>query len=475
MIDAYLKTAPEMLRFLHDRTDVRYETLEHYPDYFNDLPGSKPGHRSLEPEPLMMDQLGDEAEHLMLGHPMMTMFGKITISQVEARLLVGQLQGWTKLIAKLLWDYVTDFPWRLKSSMGRRLACGSAGVARLRLSMLKRNMPLWRNTKLVELVKEGDRVVGAIVERQGQRLAIRAERAVVLAAGGFEINQAMREQYLPKPTDAVWSAGVATNQGDAILAGERIGAAVKMMDSAWWCTTFVVPGQPIPYLAIMEKSFPGSCVVNEKGKRISNESQNYMSYMKEAFARHSPETPSSPAYMIFDANFRKKYFVGPLLNAKFNPDFMLPKRYYDEGFLAKADSIPELARMMSIDPEALATTVANMNEYARTGKDLEFGRGDALYDRYYGDPEVKPNPCLGPIAQAPVYAVRMSLGDFGTNGGLITDIDARVQDAEGNTIEGLYAVGNTAAGILTTYPGPGSTLGPAMAFAYRAARRIAGS
>src|SRR5690606_15843911 len=149
------------------------------------------------------------------------------------------------------------------------------------------------------------------------------------------------------------------NQGEAIRAGQRIGAAVRMMDSAWWCTTFVVPGQPIPYLAIMEKSFPGSCVVNEQGKRISNESQNYMSWMKEAFARHSPQTPSSPAYMIFDTNFRRRYFVGPLLTAKLRPDFTLPRRYYDEGFLAKANSIDELARQMNIDPQGLATTVAN--------------------------------------------------------------------------------------------------------------------
>ncbi len=475
MLDAYLNTAPEMLKFLHDRTQVRYETLEHYPDYFTDLPGSKSGHRSLEPEPVMMDKLGAEADNLMLGHPMMTMMGKITITQVEARKLVAQLQGWGKLIAKMLFEYVTDFPWRFKSSFGRRLACGSAGIARLRLSMMDRNLPLWLNTKLVELVKEGDRVVGAVVEREGKRMTIRAEKAVILAAGGFEKNQAMREQYLPKPTDARWSSGVETNQGDAIVAGQKIGASLKMMDSAWWVTTFVVPGQPIPYLAIMEKSFPGSCVVNINGKRISNESQNYMSYMKEAFAKHSPETPSSPMYMIFDSHFRNKYFVGPLLNAKFRPDFMLPKSYFEEGFLAKADTIPELAKKMKINVEGMVDTINKMNEYSRTGIDPELHRGDALYDRYYGDPEVKPNPCLGPIAKAPFYAIRMDLGDFGTNGGLEINTNAQVRDVAGAPIPGLYAIGNTAQGILTTYPGPGSTLGPAMAFAYRAAKHITGT
>jgi len=473
LVDTYLKVAPEMLKFLHDRTQVRYESLEHYPDYFNDQPGSKSGHRSLEPAPVMLDKLGAEKDNLMLGHPMMTIGGKITISQVEARVLAGQLKGWGKLIAKMMLDYITDFPWRLKSSFGRRLACGSAGVARLRLSMMDRDLPLWLNTKLVELVKEGDRVVGAIVEREGKRVSIRAERGVILAAGGFEKNQAMREKYLPKPTDAKWSAGVFTNTGDAIIAGQKVGAATKLMDSAWWVTTFCVPGEPIPYLAIMDKSFPGSCTVNQNGKRISNESQNYMSYMLEAFQKHTPEHPSSPAFMIFDANFRKKYFVGPLLNAKFRPDFMLPQRYYDEGFLAKADSIPELAKKMNIDVDGLVETVKKMNEYAKTGVDPELHRGDALYDRYYGDPENKPNPCLGPILQAPFYAIRMDLGDFGTNGGLEIDTNAQVKNEAGAAIPGLYAIGNTAAGILVTYPGPGSTLGPAMAFAYQAAKHIA--
>ena len=472
MIDLYLKTAPEMLKFLHDRTQVRYESLEHYPDYFSDRPGSKPGHRSLEPEPFMIDELGDEADTLMLGHPMMRLFGKITISQKEARLLIGQLPGWKSLIAKMLLDYATDFPWRFKSSIARRLACGAAGVARLRKSMIDRQLPLWLNTKLIELIEENGRVVGAVVERKGQRMNIRAEKAVILAAGGFEKNQSAREKYLPQPTDARWSAGVDTNEGDAIWAAQKIGAATRRMDGAWWCTTFVIPGEPVPYLAIMEKSLPGNCVVNVNGQRISNESQNYMTYMTEAFERHTPQSPSSPAYMVFDARYRRNYFVGPLMNSQFRPDWTLPSSYEASGFYAKANTVAELARKIGVDAAGLEQTVANMNEYAKTGKDLEFGRGDAHYDRYYGDPRVTPNPCLASIAEAPFYAVRTDLGDFGTNGGLVTDENAQVRNTEGAPIPGLYAVGNTAAGLLVTYPGPGSTLGPAMTFAYLAAKHI---
>lgn len=469
-IDTYLRAGPEMVRFLHDRLGVRYVSRGEYPDYFTTEPGARLGHRVLEPETFMLDELGEEAAHLEPTHFQIALFGLIGITQYEAHELVGLRRN--EIIAGLLREYLTDFPWRLKSFRARRLACGSAGIARLRLAMMRRGMPLWRRTSLVELVHEGGRVQGAIVEREGRRLAIRAERGVVLATGGFDRNQQMREQYLPKPTDVRWSAGVDTAQGDGIRAGLALGAALGRMSGAWWCSTYCVPGEAIPRLAIVDKCSPGSCVVNRRGRRLGNESQNYMSYMLGAFAAHSEDNPSSPSWMIFDADFRRKYIVGPLFNSRLRPDFLLPRGWYDAGLLAKAGSIPELAGKLGIDVAGLSDTVARMNDYARTGNDLEFGRGDSAYDRYYGDPAVKPNACLAPIAKPPFYAVRMELGDFGTHGGLRTDDAARVLRESGETIPGLYAVGNTSAALLPTYPGPGSTLGPAMVFGYLAAHDL---
>lgn len=469
-IDAYLRAGPEMMRFLHDRIGARYVSRGEYPDYFTTEPGARLGHRLLEPEPFMLDELGEEAAHLEPTHPQIALFGLIGITQYEAHELVGERRN--ALVLSLLREYLTDFPWRLKSFRARRLACGSAGIARLRLAMMRRSMPLWRNTGLVELLAEDGRVQGAIVEREGRRLAIRAERGVVLATGGFDRNQQMREQYLPKPTDARWSAGVDTDQGDGIRAGLALGAALGRMNGAWWCSTYCVPGEAIPRLAIIDKCSPGSCVVNRHGRRVGNESQNYMSYILHAFATHSDANPSAPSWMIFDATFRRKYLVGPLFNSRLRPDFLLPRRWYDEGLLARAGSIPELARQLGIDVAGLTDTVTRMNDYARTGRDLEFGRGDSAYDRYYGDPTVKPNPCLAPIGKPPFYAIRMELGDFGTHGGLRTDSAARVVRDSGETIPGLYAVGNTSAALLPTYPGPGSTIGPAMVFGYLAARHI---
>ena len=472
MIDIYLEKSPEMLKFLHDRTDVRYESLAEYPDYYTNMEGARAGHRSLEPAPIMASELGENWKNMTWTHFMMRMFNRIHFTQVEAHLLMVQLPGWKKLLARLMWDYIRDIPWRLKTPISRRLACGSAGVARLYLSVLKREIPLEFNTQMVELIAEGDTVLGAVIECNGQRQRVRAAKGVIVASGGFEKNQALRERYLPAPTNTDWSAGNPANEGDALLAGLELGAKTRLMNDAWWTTTLCVPDEPAPRLAIMEKSFPGSCVVNRDGQRFANESQNYMAFQKDLFKTHTPEHPNAPAWHVFDATFRENFMVGPLMTKAMKPDSQIPKKWFDEGFVAKANTIRELADMLGIDADGLEETIGKMNHYAETGKDEDFGRGDSAYDRYYADPAIKPNPCLAPIIKAPFYAMRIEAGDFGTLGGLDTDTVARVKKADGGVFEGLFAVGNCSAAILPTYPGPGATLGPAMTMAYQAARHM---
>jgi len=473
-LDAFLENGPKMVDFLHERTRVRYVTLEHYPDYYTNLEGAMVGHRSMEPETFPASELGEEWRRLRRTHPMMHLGGLIGFTQVEAALLIGQQPGWWKTALKLVAAYVADIPWRLKDKYHRRLATGCAGVARLRASMQDRDIPLWLSTPMRRVIDEDGVVTGIEVTRNGETLRIQARKGVILAAGGFEHNQAMREQYLPKPTDHRWSAGTLDNTGDAILEGQRLGAKMHRLDEAWWCNTISVPGETIPRLSIMEKSYPGSIVVNPAGERFSNESQNYMAFQQETFAKHSDENPCNPSWQIFDASFRARYFVGPLYNSTFRPDWAVPKRYETEGFFAKADTIPELARKIGVNPEGLASTVAKMNEYAVTGVDPDCHRGDSAYDRYYGDPRVTPNPCLAPIDKPPYYAMKVDPGDFGTQGGMVCNAHAQVLREDGSVIPGLYAIGNCSAPTLPCYPGPGSTLGPAMTFAYQAAKAITG-
>jgi len=473
-LDAFLENGPRMVDFLHERTQVRYVTLEHYPDYYTSLDGAMHGHRSMEPETFNANELGTEWRRLRRTHPMMHLGGVIGFTQVEAAALVGQVPGWIKMALRMVAKYLIDIPWRIRDKYDRRLATGCAGVARLRASMQDRDMPLWLNTSMTRLVDEDGKITGLEVLRDGKPLRIQARKGVVLAAGGFEHNQAMREKYLPKPTDHRWSAGSKDNTGDAILEGIRLGAKVHRMGDAWWCNTISVPGEEIPRLSIMEKSYPGSVMVNPAGERFGNESQNYMAFQLETFERHSDENPCNPAWHVFDATFRANYFVGPLYNSKMRPDWMVPSSYEAEGFYATANTIEELAGKINVDPTGLSQTIAKMNDYARTGVDLDFQRGEDAYDRYYADPRIKPNPCLASIDKAPYYAMRVDPGDFGTQGGMVITENAEVIKEDGSVIEGLYAVGNCSAPTLPCYPGPGSTLGPAMTFAYQAAKNITG-
>src|SRR5690606_26196279 len=124
------------------------------------------------------------------------------------------------------------------------------------------------------------------------------------------------------------------------------------------------------------------------------------------------------------------------------------RRWFDTGVLSRADTVGELADKIGAPADHLTATVARFNTFARSGTDEDFGRGTSAYDRYYGDPRQRPNPNLGALETGPFYAARLVPGDLGTKGGLVTDIDARVQRDDGTVIPGLYAAGNTSAPVM---------------------------
>jgi 3-oxosteroid 1-dehydrogenase len=236
-----------------------------------------------------------------------------------------------------------------------------------------------------------------------------------------------------------------------------IGAATALMDDAWWGPVFIDSKGQAQFM-LWERSAPFGIIVDSTGKRFMNESASYVDCGHWQYERNK-EVPAIPAYLIADARHRKYYLFGMM------PPRMTPKEAYESGMMAKADSIRELAIACGIDADNLEQTVQRFNGFAATGKDLDFHRGDSAYDRVYSDPKVKPNPNLGPIEQPPFFAVRVWPGDLGTKGGLLTDEVARVLREDGSVIKGLYAAGNTSASVMgRTYPGPGSTIGPAMVF-----------
>jgi 3-oxosteroid 1-dehydrogenase len=414
--------------------------------------------------------LGDDLLHMKEQNPQMLVMGRIFMTIPESRTMLTRASGWISLMMRLVFRYLFDIPWRFKSRRDRFLAMGNSLVGMLRQGVVDRKIPLWLETAARELVVENDRVVGVVVERRGETLRIRANKGVILAAGGFEGNQQMREKYLPLPSKVEWSCANKNNTGDAIEMARALGAGTEFMDEGWWGPVTVVPGEENARMLVIEKSLPGSVMVNRGGKRFVNEAAPYIDVVKAQYENDRPEVPCVPCYLIFDARFRKSYPVGPLLPGAQQPDALLPKALKD-GYIAKANTIRELAGMLGIDADGLEQTIGTMNEYARSGKDLDFGRGDTVFDRYYGDETIEPNPCLAPIVDAPFYGMEAYPGELGTKGGLKTNVNAQVLKESGELIPGLYAVGNCSSPVMgRSYAGAGATLGPATTFAYVAAR-----
>jgi 3-oxosteroid 1-dehydrogenase len=471
-IRTYLQTAPMALRYLEEKTRVRFHSLPRYTDYYPHLPGWKPGYRTMEPAFFPAGKLGKEFANQREPAPGTLVMGRMMMGQDEAKIMFCREPGWQRLILRILLKYWLDLPWRWRSKRDRRLALGSALMAALRASMLDRNIPLWLSTPLKSLVHEQGRVAGVVVHRNGREVKITARRGVVLAAGGFERNEALRRRHLPNPTQTSWSATPPNNTGDALMAAQALGAAVSLMDRAWWVPTIGVPGEPAQRPIFVERASPGCIVVNKLGKRFINESAPYLEFVDAMYADRERTGGSVHVWIVFDAEFRRKYPFGPLMPSAMQPDEKLPADWLGKVYF-RAPTLAALAAQIGVDAAGLEESARRMNEYAETGVDTEFGKGNP-FDRYYGDPAVKPNPCLGPVRTGPFYAMRLDAGDIGTKGGLVTDGDAQVLKASGEPIVGLYAIGNTAASVMgATYPGPGSTLGPAITFGFRAANHMA--
>ncbi len=466
-IHAFTRNARVMARYVEDHSDLRFNAIP-YTDYHAERPGGKMGYRSHETNTLHASQLPrEDFETLRPTHPSAALFGYIPWTTLEAAPMVTRGPGWIRTMAKVLWRYYSDVPQRLRSKRSRFLVFGNAIAGHLKLALNREGVRMWLRAPLVRLVREGSGpVLGAVIERDGRPVAVRARKAVILGAGGFERNQAMRDAFLPGEGRSEWSGGQENNTGDAISAGMSIGAATDLMHEAWWAPTVKVPsesrGRPLFY----ERALPGCIIVNQRGARFLNEARSYDVVGKGIIDADRPENRTIPSWIVFDARFRKKYPMGPLLPVL--PDWVHSREV--RRMVKKSATIAGLARQTGMDPTVLEATIVRFNGFAETGEDKDFQRGTAPYDRYYGDQSVKPNPNLAALQQAPFYAMPLYPGDIGTKGGLATDATAHVLDDAGEAIPGLYAIGNNAASVMgPAYPGAGATLGPAMTFGYLAA------
>ena len=460
---ALLAHGPAMVSFVRRHTPLEFAWVPGYADYYPEAPGGLATGRSIEPVPLNARVLGPELGRL--NPPYLPAPEGVTITQGDYRWLS---LGPRHPRAILATAKIAGRMARGRLLRQHTLSMGQALAAGLRAGLLTAQVPVWLNTPLTGLEMTGDRVTGARVIRDGQPAVIAASRGVVLAAGGFERNAEMRRRYQRPPIGTEWTTGAAGNTGDAIIAGEDAGAALDLMDDAWWGPSVPLPSGP--YFCLAERSLPGCLLVNQAGQRFVNESAPYVDTVHAMYEGHSAATPHIPCWLIFDQRYKSTYvFAGR------PPGRPFPRRWYEAGAVYRASTLAELAGQIGVDAQGLDKTVARFGEFAQAGSDEDFHRGNSAYDRYYGDPRRRPNPNLAPLDRPPFYAARIVPGDLGTKGGLVTDERARVLRADGSPIPGLYAAGNASAAVMGhSYAGAGATIGPAMTFGYIAALDLAG-
>jgi 3-oxosteroid 1-dehydrogenase len=453
--EAFVDSTPAFVQ-LAERLGIHLARATDYPDYYPERPGGKVG-RALEVEPFDRKRIGawwDSARAAVDGVPLP--------AKTDDFWLLGRA-----------WSSPSGFV-RGARFVGRTLAGAAAGKALVGMGgamtasflevVLDQGGEVWLSSPLTELVVEGDRVVGAVVDHAGTITRIEARRGVMLAAGGFAHRTEWRKEHHGIDGDSSASRG---DLGTGIEVAQRLGAAVDLMDDAWWGASIPAPTDDTsPSFLVSERSYPFSIMVDANGERFANESASYVD-LGHQMLEHGRQV-DGPFWMLSDARHARRY----LRSFAIQPG--LPAKLKEAGLLRSADTVRELAGQLGLDADRLIATIRRFNGFARTGIDQDFGRGNSLYDRYYGDPLVRPNPNLGPLTRGPFTAIKIVPGDLGTKGGLVTDADARVLREDGSPIAGLYASGNTTASVMgRTYPGPGSTLGPAVVFGHRAAQHLA--
>jgi len=306
------------------------------------------------------------------------------------------------------------------------------------------------------LVKEG-RVTGAAVDDDEVRAG-----AVVVACGGFGANPALWAEHLPRLAAAggsAWYIGAPGARGDAFALGAQAGADVTGHDRALVVAT---PG----FTTNIEVYFPGWLVmVDRAGARRVDESTSY-AVMELAHRRHGP------LFAIFDDTAKKG--AQPQLPPEYKQTIpgvdpaRMPSNWtepvIDEmvaaGRVARAATLDDLARLLSIDGPGLRASVERYNRAAQAGEDAEFAKAPRF---------------LKEIATPPFYGAELRLSMLClTSKGLRIDADAHVLDRSGTPIPGLLAAGECTGGVLgDVYVGSGNSYANCVVFGRTAGRSAA--
>ncbi len=467
---AFLESGPAMLDYLEARSEVRFIPTGRHPDY-RELPGATTAGRGLIPESFDGRLLREAFRLVAPPIEEYMVLGGMMVAKADIAPLLGRFKSPGNFLhaARLALRYFLD---RLYYPRGTRLTMGNALVARLFHSLRQKAVPVLLESPIESLLTENGAVTGANIRHKGDTLRVRARRGVILATGGWGHDPAMRAACMPEPTPQ-YSLAYPANTGDGVALAKGLGANIrKQRSGGLWAPASVTLRRDgthglYPHF-LYDRAKPGLIAVNAAGRRFVNEGCSYHDFGEAMFEAHR-QSPCMPAWLICESAFVAAYGLGAI-----HPGTRDLAPHIASGYLSVADSLQALAQKIGVDAAGLAASVAEHNEYAKTGVDLAFGKGSTELNRYNGDPNQSGNPSLKPIVQGPFCAMAVWPADISVSASLVTDENARILDAAGRPIAGLYACGNDMASIFGGhYPGPGTTLGPAMTFGYRAAMHAA--
>jgi 3-oxosteroid 1-dehydrogenase len=466
LTDAFLEAVPQAIATLHQRADVKF-SLAKFPDYHPDLPGATVRGRALEAQRFDGRRLGRDFRLVRPPLPALMLLGGM---QVDKRRIDDFLNPFASpaillRVTKAVLRYAAD---RLHYPRGTELCAGNAMVAAMLFSLLRLGGKVWVDSPLVRLVEEDGAVLGAVVRTRQGTHAIRARAGVVLATGGFPASQKLRAELSANfPHDITF--GFEGNVGDGIEAARALGAPLDedLYSPGYWQPSSkqkLRDGSEKGVLyGYLDRGRPGVIAVDRHGRRFVNEANSYhdvgLALIKAGIG------DGNFFHFVCDRDFVWHHGLGMI-----RPFRWSLRRYERMGYITLATTVGELARKIGVDALGLERTIAAHNYFAETGFDEEFGKGSTAYNRIFGHLRARgPNKNLAPIVKPPFVGLRIYPGTLGTAVGLRSTRDAQVVDDAGRPISGLYACGNDQAAVMRgCYPGAGITLGPAIAFAYRA-------
>ena len=460
---AFLEEGPRMVDFFADETLVRFTASPTFPDYHPDAPGGSSG-RSLIPVPFDARELGQDLAKLRRPLRQTTLYGLNVGSGTELTHFFNATRslGSAAYVLRRMLRHGLD---TLRFGRGMTLANGNALTARLLKSALDGGVRILLSTSATRLQLDDGAVRGIVATNRDGDVEILARRGVVLACGGLSHDLARRRALFSRGADA-FSMAPTGNTGDGVRLGESAGGAVegRYLNGAAWVPVSILPdqdGRRAYFPHVVDRAKPGVIAVTGEGRRFVNEAVSYHDFVQAMFAA-CPGKDECSAFVVCDHRAIRRYGLGHV-----KPFPMSLRPHLRSGYLVRGRTAAELARAAGIEASGLERTIAEFNAAARSGRDSRFGKGATAYNRFQGDLHHLPNACIAPLAEAPFYAIRIFAGDLGTFAGLKTDRCARVVDAAGGVVPGLYAVGCDMASIFGgNYSGAGINIGPAMTFGY---------